>query len=445
MKVRGTPSTSAAVSTFVVAALLLAALVAVIGSAQAAPQTKVFASEVRLTDATTSANTFTLMLTNISKNNVVGSANFTAPTGFTVAAASQAVLSSGNRPWTVTSDGTTGLVKFRADSSSDTLKPGQSVQASVSNVTIPSGCTIAAWTVDAKQSNDFSSAAGNAIQPDLGKSDLVPLGSFAVSPEILTVKGGQSIPAIETDEPFTWTATAKDTCGQTKSNYSGVTASLVPTGLTDATPKPLDELNWTSGVGTVTFTPTVTETGNRLKVADSVTKVNASSTSGTDASNTTIEFFDVTDTICVPGQSEPCEWKGGKNDGITAHSDSPPAGANLGIGFNGSSAPFENFLCDGGSAGLLGDAVVNINPRGYGLNRFTVEITYAKSISGNKPASQFTICTSKTGLINSWTTAPECTNPVTVTPCLSTKKRTTGGDLLVILTFSQNDPWGGAR
>jgi hypothetical protein len=439
MKVRGTRSTIAVVTTLVVAALMLTALVAVIGSAQAASQTKVFASEVRLTDATTSLNTFTLTLKNVSRNNVVGSANFTAPTGFAVPTATQSVTSSGNGSWTVTSGGSR-VVEFRAGSSGDTLKPGEFVRASVSNVTIPTGCTVAAWTVEAKQSNDFSGQPGNAIQPDLAASDLVPLGSFAVSPEILTVKGGQSIPAIETDKAFKWTATAKDTCGLTKSNYAGTTAALTPTGLTSATYAPTSGLTWVNGVGTVDFTPTVTETGNRLKVSDTVTKVNASSTSGTG-----IDFFDVTDTICVPGQSDPCEWKGGKNDGITAHTDPLETGENLGIGFNSSlsSPPRASFTCNGGST-PLGEAVVNINPRGF-TAPFDVDLTYKKSISGNGPASSFVFCDSHDGTTDPWTATLPCTSPLTVTPCIKTQKRITGGDLLVVLTVTQADPWTAGR
>ena len=145
----------------------------------------------------------------------------------------------------------------------------------------------------------------------------------------------------------------------------------------------------------------------------------------------------------MPGQTLPCEWKGGKNDGIIAHSDSPPPNANLGIGFNSSlsSPPRANFSCDGGSD-ALGEAVVNINPRGF-TSPFDVSITYKKSISGNGAASGFVFCVSHDG--TKWDTAPECTSPLTLTPCIKTQKRVTGGDLLFVLTVTQADPWGGAR
>ena len=75
-----------------------------------------------------------------------------------------------------------GVVKFRATSSAVALKPGESVSAVVTVVTIPSGCVDATWTIEAKQSNDFSGQPGNDFQPELAASDLVPLGSFDIDP-----------------------------------------------------------------------------------------------------------------------------------------------------------------------------------------------------------------------------------------------------------------------
>jgi len=52
MKVRGTPSKSAAVSSLVAAALVVTALVAVITAAQAAPSTKIYNATVHVTSGT---------------------------------------------------------------------------------------------------------------------------------------------------------------------------------------------------------------------------------------------------------------------------------------------------------------------------------------------------------------------------------------------------------
>jgi hypothetical protein len=432
MKVRRTGSTTiAALVTGGACALLL---VAVIGSAQAAPSTKVYDASVHLTNAPTSGSTFTLKLTNETKSKqVLGSANFTAPPNFTVPTASQTFTTIDGHSWTVASGGS-AVVTFRAASGGDALNPGESVSASVSTV-IPSSCTpqpgdggtSALWTTEAKQSNDFSGQPGNDAQINPQASDLQPLGSFSVAP-IQTIKDGQTIPAVYTDKPYTSTTTAYDTCGNVKTNYSG--ATLTHTFLTGASFTPSTGLSWSNGLGTVTFTPIVTETGNNLTVTDAGTAVTATSND-----------FDVSDTLCTPGQTEPCEWKT-KSGGIIAHSDPPPAGANLGIGFNSStsSPPRANFSCDGGST-PVGDSVVNINPRGYPSAPFTVSLTYKKSVSGNGPASSFVFCVSEDG--SQWSTAPSCTDPVTTTPCVQTQKRVTGGDLLIVLNVSQGDPWGG--
>jgi len=428
--------TSRALLTFGVAALVLAALVTVIGQAQAAPSTKNYDAFVRLTNAagTNGSSTFTLKLTNETKSKqVIGSANFTAPPNFTVPTSSQPITTADGHSWSVASDGS-AVVKLRAASGGVALNPGESVSASVT-ATVPGAgsCTSAFWTTQAKQSNDFSGQPGNDATMNPQASDLQPLGSFAIA-AIQTIKDGQTIPAIYTNQPYVSTTTAKDTCGNVKTNYTGATRSQ--TFLTGASFTPSSGLSWSNGVGTVTITPIVTETANNITLTDPTTAVTATS-----------NFFDVTDTLCTPADTVPCEWKGGKNSGIIAHSDPPPANANLGIGFNStlSSTPRASFSCDGGTT-PVGDAVVNINPRGYTTGvPFTVSLTYKKSISGNGSANAFVVCVSDDGSTGSWTTAPACTSPVTATPCVQTQKRVTGGDLLIVLYVTQGDPWGGIK
>lgn len=67
------------------AALVVVALVAVIGSAQAAPSTKIYEATVYMADASSLSSTsakLTLTLKNDSKSKqTLGSANFVAPTG----------------------------------------------------------------------------------------------------------------------------------------------------------------------------------------------------------------------------------------------------------------------------------------------------------------------------------------------------------------------------
>ena len=394
------------------AALGLVALVAVV-AAQAAPQQKTFSATVRVVDGDVSAThaTLRLILTNKTRSQTLGSANFTAPEGITVGA----VVRNADRPGWTASRLSDRVVAFR--STSNALPNGQSVSADVSVTISQSTCGSATWMAQGKQSNDFS-GTGNDFQFDPQGSDLTPLGRFDVAPPIETEKGGQVIPALETNTSFEWTATAYDLCGDLKPTYTG--ASLTRTFLTGADFDPTggQTLAWDQGVGTVTFTPTLTETGNRLTVTDTLTGV-------TESSN----FFDVSDTLCVPGP-DPCVWQ---KDKIKADAAAPTGNANLGIGFN----ELLNFECNNTSE-PLGGAVVNINPRGY-EEPFTVSITYSKPFP-NGPASQFVVCFTDEDDGTGWSEMPAC--PASP-PCVLEQKKTTGGELLFVLQLTQDDPWTG--
>jgi hypothetical protein len=241
---------------------------------------------------------------------------------------------------------------------------------------------------------------------------------------IETVEGGQHILARETGKPFTWTATAYDLCGYKKTSYSGGT--LTRTFLTDATFLPTSGLSWSGGVGTVTFTPKLTETRNSLKVTDTGTGVNATS-----------NLFDVSDTLCTPADVDPCHWEGNQGK-ILADAAPPPPNANLGIGFNPNVGYLE-FSCNGASV-PVGGTLVNINPVGY-ATPFTVSLTYKKTLSGSGPASRFVVCLSDNDGAD-WFTVSDC-GSTPQAPCIQTQKRTSSGDLLIVLYLTQEDPWTG--
>jgi hypothetical protein len=398
------------------AALSLAALVAVIGAAQAAPSGKSYTANVRLTAA--GGSHFTLTLKNdLKSKQSLGSANFTAPAGFSVPSSSQSVTQGGNT-WTIASDGSR-VVTFRPSTSGDALLPNESLSASV-NVTVPGSCTSALWQVQAKQSNDFSGQPGNDFLVNAATSDLIPLGSFAIAP-IQTVQDGQTIPAILTEVPHPSSTTAKDTCANTKTNYTG--AVRTQTFLTQATFLPTSGLSWSNGIGTLTITPEWTETGNELKVTDPTTGISDTS-----------DPFDTTDKLCTPSETL-CQWEDeGKK--ILAETAPPPSGANIGIGFN-SLLPF---ACAGGDE-PIGESIVNINPRGY-TAPYTVSLTYQKSATGNGPASSFDVCLSKNNGATWDPALSECpSNPEEA--CILERKRVSGGDLLVVLYLFPGDPWGG--
>lgn len=395
------------------AVLALAALVAVV-AAQGAPQQKKYSATVHVVGgaATSTSATLKLILTNKTRSQTLGSANFVPPTGVTLGSVVSAPDVTG---WTAAIAG--GVVELR--STSGALQNGQSVSADVSVTISQAACGSADWTTFAKQSNDFS-GSGNDFQFDPEGSDLTPLGSFVVAP-IQTTKDGQTIPAILTEVGHTSTTTALDLCENPKTNYSG--AVRTQTLLTDATFSPNSGLSWSNGIGTVVITPEWTETDNRLTVTDQATGVTGSS-----------NFFDTTDKLCTPSETT-CEWEDeGKK--ILAQSSPPPSGANLGIGFN-SLLPFD---C-GGTEDPVAGTVVNINPRGY-TTPYSVSLIYQKSATGNGPASSFDVCLSKNNGETWGAPLPEC-GSTPVAPCLLDRKKVSGGHLLIVLFLSPSDPWGG--
>ena len=151
--------------------------------------------------------------------------------------------------------------------------------------------------------------------------------------------------------------------------------------------------------------------------------------------SSTSNFFDTTDKLCTPTDTV-CEWA---NEGrkIVATAGSPPSGANLGIGFN-SLLPFD---C-AGETEPVGGTIVNINPRNYTVP-YTVSLTYAKSETGNGPASDFDVCLSKVDGATAWEDPLEECGSTAVAPCIQERKRVSGGNLLVVLYLEPGDPWGG--
>lgn len=388
-----------------------------LSAAEAAPTQKKYSATVQVTGGvvTPTSATLRLTLTNRTRNQTLGSANFTPPGGVTLA--SVGIVS---RPgWTAQTVG--GVVELR--STSNALANGESVFADVSVAISQSACTSAAWATAAKQSNDFS-GAGNDVQFDAQSSDLVALGSFSIS-TVETVTGdGQRVPAILTGQPKVSTTTAYDICGEVKTTYTGATRTA--TLLTGATFAPTTGVDWSNGVGTVTITPALTETDNRLHVSDTASGVASSS-----------NFFDTTDRLCTSTDTVPCEWSN-QGSKIKVKSDPPPEDASLGIGFNSSLS----FSC-AGSSSPAGGAAVNINPR-YELTEvaaIAVTLTYAKSVTPGS-ANNYDVCFRKDDPLASWTVLNACTSSP-VAPCVLSHKRVSGGELEVVLWIATDDPWTG--
>lgn len=443
----------------IAAALGLAALVAILGAAQAAPPKKTFTATVHVTNKQVTATTATLTLTlrNTTRSQTLGSANFEPPTGVTFPATGAIARGADRDGWTASIQG--GVVEFRSTSNPLTDAASAFVSADVRVNIDQTTCTDATWKTRAKQSNDFSGNPGNDFALSLSGSNLVPLGRFDFD-QIGTHKGGYLVPQVvvdvqTTDPPVT--LTAYDICGEKEIGYgsggpgnTGDIATLapdplqVPARLEGAT---ITGPTWASGVGTARLTATVVETGDRLVATDSVSGISANSDAGA------LDEFDVVKELCTNAtQGTTCELDspgGGKIHVQAPKPDAPAPGADapsLGFGFN---AGLENFSQCDGADGTLGGLFVNINPRDYAGNAtVTVTLTYAKSIIGNGPASSHVLCLSKTNGAD-WAYAnpvPGCETDspgFDDAPCIIEQKKTTGGDLRVVLFIKANDPWGG--
>jgi hypothetical protein len=442
MKVRQNGFASVAVVPTLVAAGLVVALVAVIGSGQAAPSTKIYDATVRVVAGPTT--TLQLKLTNAAgSKQTLGSANFNAPLGVTVVAVDQSSVT--DPDFTVTPAG--NVVQFR---STVALKRTESVSANV-QVSTTADCGNATWTAEAKQSNDFS-GTGNNFAPGIF-TNLRPLGSLAIE-DIETVDDPTTpeveelfVPQILVSRSAPVEVSAKDICDEPYVNYGsiyGADATLapvsdVPARLEDATFTPLvwvEGADDDAGTASATVTPDDVETGDQLLLSDDFTDIEATS-----------NVFDVVEKLCTY-LNDTCEWANG-NGRIHANAAPPPEPSgddvpSLGIGFTDEQADLDvlNFSCNTDES-PSGNTLININPRDYPetVATITVSLTYAKVATGNGPASSFTFCLSKNDG-ESWFPVAQCTS-TPQPPCILDQKRVTGGDLLVVLFLESDDPWGG--
>lgn len=420
--------------TTIVAASLLAALVAAIGAAQAAPATKKYDATVHVANGvvTATAATLTLTLTNDpTTKQTLGSANFTPPGGVTLGT----VVGSATRPgWTASVAG--GVVAFR--STSNALAKGQSVSANVSVGILQGTCGNATWTTAAKQSNDFS-GTGNDFNLNPALSNLKPLGSFVWEPIGTDVSAEVFAPQILVSADTTVDVTAYDICGEAHTTYGsgfGDETTLEP--FADTPPRlvgaDISAIDWDTVPGSATLTPDdVVETGDKLVVADVVSGIDATS-----------DEFDVVEKLCTSLDTT-CEWENG-NGKIKAEAGAPPAGGlnqpdpSLGIGFN----PDLSFDCDGNAA-PVGDTLININPRDYPVEAtVTITLTYDNSVIGGGSADSYSFCLSKTNGA-SWEEPPACPSDTPVfadANCILDQFKSSG-DLVVVLFLKADDPWGG--
>jgi hypothetical protein len=421
---------------------VVATVVGIVAATALATPNKPYSANVHQT--LDKPGSFTLTLTNdLHASQTLGSANFTAPAGFVLGTVGN-LGGSDRSGFNVSVVG--NVVQFRAMSSATALPAGGTVSADVTVTAGIANCTSATWAVEAKQSNDFSGQPGNDLQLNPA-SDLTPLGSLVFA---APVESGPPTYAVEVPQIVTGAAApvsikAYDTCGNPDADYTGATLNTEPGGGLD--PSDFSTLTWStnmvdgSRVGSGTVTPKVVETGDQFTVVDGPSGISA--TSYSTGSQPT---FDVVQKICAtPGTA--CQWKDPGNSGINASSTVPanaPSNASLGLGYRG----FANGVqCTptGGTplSPIPGTDSIQIDPYSYGNTPYTIVITYAKSLVGNGPASNFIACKSTdvgSQLLN-WAPLAACSNTLTV-DCVSVAK-ISGGAIQVTLNLKPGDPGSG--
>lgn len=418
---------------FASAGLVLVGVIA--AAAYAVPSTKNYTATVRVKDATTSLATFTVTLQNDPKSNqTFGSANIVP------AAALQATSAATSRPgWTAAVD-SSGIVELR--STSNAVGKGDSISVDVTVASIPASCADASWNSFVKQSNDFS-GSGNDFTRLTAGSDLIPLGSFSIA-HVGTVTDAL-FATVLTNQRFPFTTTALDTCGNTKTTYSGAQltysflsgATFFKAGTTNQVSPDAYGSAFSNGVASLDVLPVVTESPNSLTVKDLTTGIISTSNP-----------FDVVDLACTMN-TPLCQWQN-SNKSITATTPPPSAtGASIGIGFNDNLTQF--FTCNGRTQ-AIGQSIFNLNPHFLPAGQTTYQVTlvFTKQASGSGPASGFVVCLvhSMPTSSGAWTAslAPDCPSATPVAadaPCVLDKRRISGGQLQVILFLDQSDPWGG--
>lgn len=218
-KIRRKGIASSAIAPALVASALVVALVAVIGSAQAAPTTKPYVATFESPVAGGAADTVDLVLGNRADPQTLGSANVTAQPGFAITGA--AIDGPGDLG--ATSFPTT-VLQLRNLS----IGPGTSRIISI-DVTTP--CATDAddeWGIRAKQSNDFSGPPGNdfslveadsSLHTDVGGAGGIPAELVFTQQPSDAVKGTPISPAVE--------VAVVDTCGNATDPTGNVALTLV--------------------------------------------------------------------------------------------------------------------------------------------------------------------------------------------------------------------------
>jgi hypothetical protein len=415
MKVRRSAFASVAVVPTLVAAALVVALVAVIGSAQAAaPATKPYTAWFDETVAG-GAETIDLVLTNDASPQALGSANVTAQSGFEFTGGATF-----DGAGDVDETSTTTVLKLR----NLNILPNASRTITM-NVTTPCSADEGdEWGIRAKQSNDFSGTPGNDFSLDLANSNLhTDVGGTGGTPAELSFRQQPTdsdklaaiAPPVEVE--------VLDTCGNTTNPSGDVTLTLI---------QPVDPTYGGGGVlegdetqplssGVATFGDlTVSESGVGYVLMASYSDLEVPS-----------ETFDIYDGLCEPNAT--CTASNLAGTQIKIEGFSETAGLSVGPNIN---------TADCGSLTPLGSTFGIVPLDGAATDVYTATLTIPKPGLQGAGVSNIVVCASPTPE-GTLAPLPICAKKKPFTEkCIISKTSSNAGDAVITMLFD-GDPFGG--
>lgn len=394
---------------------LAAALVAVVGPAQAGPATKNYRVGLERDAA---AATYTLTVRNdAASTHSLGSADVYVPAEATVVSVG-AAQATGGRHWSAALGADARVIELRAATQADVLAPGEQA-ATVLTLQVP--CSTGDWLSRAKQSNSFNGPPGNDFDLVGGSPVVSSAAGAATAVEVveqptMTEAGTSIAPAVQVK--------ALDACGNPAAGDVTVAISTNPSGgsLTGAVTQTLD------AQGIATF--------GDLRIDKSGNGYVLSASSG--SASTSSAPFNVVDRLCRSALV--CEATDAAGT-TTISTAGPPAGGAMGLSFG---AFGSGFACAGVPSFRKLGSLVTIDPHHY-TQPIAITTRWAKSIAPGTGVANFVLCWSKTGL--DFRIAEACTKkgqlPAGVKLCELKRNRNGVGDLVIDFLIHPTDPYAG--
>ncbi|HUG65017.1 MAG TPA: hypothetical protein VMK83_07350 [Gaiellaceae bacterium] len=393
-----------------VAALVLATLVALIGSAQAAPSTKPYVATFETPVAAGTSDTVDLELENRASQQVIGSANVTAQAGFSITGAY--IDGAGD----VKEAFPTTLLELR----NLDIAPGTSRTITI-DVTTPCSTDAAdKWGIRAKQSNDFKGPPGNDFSLVEADSNLhTAVGGAGGTPAelVFTEQPGDAVKQQTLGSPEVKVAVV-DTCGNPTNPSGNVTVTLVQPqdttyggggDLAGTNPQPV------SASGVASFNDlTVSESGFGYVLRASYPGVLAADS----------DAFDVYDAFCPPCTAS----------GVDTHVDVEALGGTAGLSVGAANT------AECGTLTPLGSTFA-IVPLSGTTGTYTAVLTIDKPALQGVGVSNIVVCVSETsdGPLQRLQT---CAKKNPTPKCIVSQTSSHAGDAVITMLFD-GDPFGG--